>query len=174
MRLFIAAELSENILEALAETSALLRSRVRGRYVAPDSFHVTLAFLGEVENGRFESLANVLEDGCKGHRTFSVELGDYGSFGRRSAATLWQGFRDTGQLADLAQSVRQRLQDARFDFDAKPFLPHVTLMRAANLKEGTLPIPSIARGTIGRVALFRSHLSGTRPVYEPLHVVELG
>ena len=46
MRLFIAAELPENLLEALAETSARLRDTVKGRYVAPDSFHLTLAFLG--------------------------------------------------------------------------------------------------------------------------------
>ena len=78
--------------------------------------------------------------------------------------------------AELPENILEALAetDARFDFDAKPFLLHATLMRAANLKEGTLPIPSIARGTIGRVALFRSHLSGTRPVYEPLHVVKLG
>lgn len=173
MRLFVAAELPENILEALAETSALLRSRVRGRYVAPDSFHVTLAFLGEVERGRFESLASVLEDACKGHRAFGVALGDYGSFGRRSAATLWQGFRDAEPWVDPAQSVRQRLRDASFSFDEKPFLPHVTLMRAANLKDGALPMPIVAQGTIERVSLFRSDLSGARPVYELLHSVEL-
>lgn len=42
MRLFVTVELPEGALEALAETSALLRESVRGRFVASDSFHVTL------------------------------------------------------------------------------------------------------------------------------------
>ena len=173
MRLFIAAELPDSMVEALAETSAQLRGCVRGRYVSPDSFHITLAFLGDVESGRIAPLTNALENGCTEHRPFEVALGDFGSFGRRPAATLWQGFRDAGNLGELAQSVRESLQEAGFDFDAKPFRPHITLMRAADLKSGTLPMPHITRGTIQRVTLFKSDLSGARPVYEPLHIVEL-
>lgn len=78
MRLFVAAELPEEIREALAETSALLRGRMRGRYVAPDSFHVTLAFLGEVEQHRVNDACNALERGCADFSAFSVSLGNLG------------------------------------------------------------------------------------------------
>ena len=54
MRVFVAAELPDEMYDALCETSALLRASVRGRYVAPDSFHVTLAFLGNVESWRID------------------------------------------------------------------------------------------------------------------------
>ena len=46
-------------------------------------------------------------------------------------------------------------------------------MRAADLAEGELPAPALAEGVVTNVALFRSDLSGQRPVYEALHTVEL-
>ena len=175
MRLFVAAELPDAVLDALAETSAFLRGSVPGRYVAPDSFHVTLAFLDEVEGRRVDDAIDAIEGGCEGFRAFEVALGDFGSFGRRSAATLWQGFREAGDLPAVAASVRSALREAGFSFDEKSFLAHVTLMRAADLAAvSELPMPHIAHGTIDTVTLFSSDLSGEHPVYEPLHAVRLG
>ena len=174
MRLFIAAELPGEITDALAETSALLRAHVRGRYVAPDSFHVTLAFLGDVEGARVERAISAIDKGCRDATAFAVELGDLGSFGRRSKATLWQGFRDPGALPAIAESVRDELSACGFAFDEKPFRAHITLMRAADLTSGALPSPSIAKGEIDSITLFKSDLSGARPVYEPLHICQLG
>lgn len=173
MRLFIAAELPDEITEALSETSALLRGAVRGRYVASDSFHVTLAFLGEVETGRVDLAIEALEEGCYGLGASKVALGELGSFGRRAKATLWQGFADAGVLPEAATAIRTELRAFGFEIDGKPFVPHVTLMRAADLSSGTLPAPVLGSGRIGNITLFRSDLSGERPVYEPVHSVLL-
>ena len=173
MRLFIAAELPDTLREALAETSAALRDSVRGRYVASDSFHVTLAFLGEVPGARVPELADALEGACAHHRAFSAHLGELGSFGKRAKATLWQGFAEPAPFKALAADVRASLTRIGFTFDAKPFRPHITLMRAADLSAGTLPACCPAEGEISRVTLFSSDLSGKRPVYTALHTVEL-
>ncbi len=174
MRLFIATELPGEVAEALAETSAMLRGCMRGRYVAPDSFHVTLAFLGDVETARVDDAIDALEEGCRGAQPINVSLGELGSFGRRSKATLWQGFREASQLQDLAQSVRTALRQRDLPYDDKPFRAHVTLMRAADLSKGALPSPALAEGRIDHITLFKSDLSGPRPVYEALHTVKLG
>lgn len=175
MRLFIAAELPEELMEALAETSADLRECVHGRYVGTDSLHVTLAFLGDVEAARVPAIEAALEEACAGHEAFEARLAELGSFGRRAEATLWQGFDTAGQagLAALARDVRTALEARGFTFDAKPFRAHVTLMRQANLTRGTLPMAHTASGTVGTVTLFKSDLSGKRPVYTPLCSVEL-
>jgi 2'-5' RNA ligase len=174
VRLFIAAELPGEVREALAETSALLRDAVRGRYVGPDLFHVTLAFLGEVSVARIGELEGLLEQACQGHAPFQVALGPLGSFGRARRAVLWQGF-DRGRdgLDALATDVRASLADAGYTFDQKGFLPHVTLMREANLTTGTLPVPVVESGTLDTVTLFSSDLSGARPRYEALCQVTL-
>ena len=173
MRLFVAAELPDEMYEALCETSALLRANVRGRYVTSDSFHVTLAFLGSVESSRVDDAIAAIEDGCQEVEAMQAAFGELGSFGRRSAATLWQGFRAPGPLPQAAQGVREQLELRGFEFDKKKFLPHVTLMRKADLSSGELPMPFPATGIIDTVTLFQSDLSGKRPVYKPLHTVRL-
>ena len=173
MRLFIAAELPYELVEALSETSALLRTHVKGRYVGTDSFHVTLAFLGSVPAQRVDAAAEALDRGCQGHGALEVSLGELGSFGKRSAATLWQGLRPEDELRALAVDVRAALKDAEFEFDEKPFRAHITLMRKADLTRGELPPAAIASGRIEAITLFSSDLSGDRPRYEPLHTVVL-
>ncbi|MBR1828875.1 MAG: RNA 2',3'-cyclic phosphodiesterase [Atopobiaceae bacterium] len=174
MRLFVALELPEELLDALSETSAALRDSVRGRYVAPDRFHVTLAFLGEVAGTRVGSASSAVAQACAGHGPLPVALGELGSFGRRNSAVLWQGV-EGGELLDaLARDVRASLKDAGFSLDDKSFLPHVTLMRAADLTKGALPMPALARGVVDTVTLFSSDLSGAHPVYTPLERFFLG
>ena len=174
MRLFVAAELPIELVEALSETSARLRSCVKGRYVGSDSFHVTLAFLGSVPAQRVEDVAAALDRGCWGHGAVDVTLGELGSFGKRGAATLWQGLKPEDTLRDLAGDVRAALGTAGFEFDAKAFRAHITLMRKADLTGGALPSAAVAAGRIETVTLFSSDLSGDRPRYEPLHRVALG
>ena len=173
MRLFIAAELPDTMLDALAETSASLRSSVQGRYVGSDLFHATLAFLGNVEASRVAEIEELLADACSGHAPFETTLGALGSFGRKSRATLWQGFAETGEFKALARDVQEALRSAGFDFDRKGFIPHITLMRNADLAAGILPMPAVATGTIDTVTLFSSDLTGPRPVYEALASITL-
>lgn len=170
MRLFVAAELPDALMEALSETSALLRDHVPGRYVAPDSFHLTLAFLGEVPSACVNVACEALDEACALQPPISVVLGPLGSFGRARRATLWQGFaRGVDELDGLAGDVRETLSDYGLAYDSTAFAPHVTLMRAADLTSGLLPMPVIERGVIDTVTLFSSDLSGDRPHYEPLH-----
>ena len=174
MRLFVAAELPEELFEALCETSAALRDSVRGRYVASDSFHITLAFLGEVASARVEDACDALDEACSDQAPVIATLGPLGSFGRARRATLWQGLsRGVDELAGIAGDVRECLANHGFDFDAKLFVPHVTLMRAADVGAGSLPVPTVDTGRIDTVTLFRSDLSGERPRYERVHSVRL-
>ena len=173
MRLFIATELPQDLLDALAETQAALRGSVRGRSIRQGSFHVTLAFLGNVEAWRVADLANMLDSACAGHAAFETGLGELGHFGRANKATLWQGFTNKAAFTTLAQRIRTGLKQEGFSFDSKGFLPHVTLMRNADLSEGVLPMPYIAYDIIDTVALFESDLSGDMPVYTALHTVRL-
>ena len=174
MRLFIAAELPEQMLDSLSETSALLREHVKGRYVAPDSFPVTMAFLGELSQTQAADAAAALETACEGQEPVGVSFGALGSFGRARKATLWQGFsRGVDELSGLAGDIREELAENGLPYDGSLFVPHVTLMRAASIMGGVLPMPVVEKGVIDTITLFRSDLSGTRPHYEPLQRVTL-
>lgn len=175
MRLFVAAELPDTLLDALAETSAALRSEVSGRYVGPDLFHVTLAFLGDVPAAQADEVLACMAQACACQPAFQTSLGALGTFGRPSSAVLWQGFSSgRKEWSALATSVRSSLAAAGIRYDGTGFVPHVTLMRRANVSSGRLPMPYLAKGTIQTVTLFCSDLSGARPRYEALGRLELG
>lgn len=174
MRLFVAAELPSACYDALCETSALLRSHVRGRYIGPDLFHVTLAFLGEVPAMQASEVADLVERACKEHVPFYTTLGGLGTFGRASSAVLWQGFAEGCSAWDvLAHDVRQTLCAEGYSIDAKGFIPHVTLMRRADVAHGALPMPCVDGGEVTTVTVFSSDLSGERPRYEAIRRVSL-
>lgn len=174
MRLFVAAELPTALHEALCETSALLREQVRGRYVAPDSFHMTLAFLGEVSADQVGEVCAALEEACADVPPIRATLGPLGTFGRARKATLWQGLAvGVDEMGGLAGDMRECIAQHGLGYDPAAFVPHVTLMRGADLGGGLLPMPLVATDTIDTVTLFRSDLSGERPRYEPLHSVHL-
>ena len=155
--------------EALSETSALLRSCVHGRYVAPDSFHVTLAFLGERAGSEVTELESVLGEACESCAAFNTALGALGTFGRANRATLWQGFSSGNeQWASVVSEVQRGLSTVGYTPEHKRFVPHVTLMRRADISHVALPMPCVERGRIDTVTLFLSDLSGSRPRYEAL------
>lgn len=170
----MAAELPEEMLDALAETSARVRDEVIGRFVAPELFHVTLAFLGEVPGTQVYEVGELMRCGCRAQTVFQTSLGPLGIFGRSASAVLWQGFVG-GEVAwtALAQDVRRALREGGYAIDGKSFIPHVTLMRRADVSRGVLPMPCIERGDIQRVTLFSSDLSGPYPRYEALESYDL-
>jgi 2'-5' RNA ligase len=173
MRLFIALELPDELRETLAETQGMLRGCIKGRFVGSDSLHLTLAFLGSVEAHRVPDIEEALQRACAGHDAIDASLGELGAFGRRSKSTLWQAVHPKHELAALAADVRAELRRSGFSFDEKTFLPHITLMLNADVSTGELPMPHMARGTVDTVTLFKSDLSGPRPVYEGLYSCEL-
>ena len=111
MRLFVAAELTDEMVEALVETQAGLRDTVHGRYVAPDSLHVTLAFLGQVNHSRVGELTDVLYEATAATEPIEAMLGPLGSFGRRSSAIVWQGFQEGSE--ELKQVAARVLLDKK-------------------------------------------------------------
>ena len=174
MRLFVAAELPERMIEALSETSAALRDAVHGRFVSPDRFHVTLAFLGEVPARDVERISGAVERACLGHSPFAATLGELGTFGRGRKVALWQGFsRGNDVWVELARDVRGALEAEGQTFDGRRIVPHVTLMYRAQILTSELPMPCVVEDVIHTVTLFSSDLSGDVPRYEPLARVEL-
>ena len=174
MRLFVAAELPEPMIEALSETTAALRDVVHGRFVSPDRFHVTLAFLGEVPVRDVERISEAVEGACLGHSPFAVTLGALGTFGHGRRVALWQGFsRGTDDWATLSCDVRRALEAEGLTFDGRRFVPHVTLMYRAQILTSELPMPHVTEDVIHTVTLFSSDLSGDVPCYDPLSRVEL-
>ncbi|NTU89615.1 MAG: RNA 2',3'-cyclic phosphodiesterase [Actinobacteria bacterium] len=157
MRLFIAAELPSSIKEELSSTSEELRPHMKGRFVAPDLYHVTLAFIGEKDEKLFPRICETVKDACAKHEPFEVALGGLGFFGKRDSATLWYGLRETSQIEMLAKDIHTGLAKNGITFDEKPFHPHVTLARKVSINDTILAeCRGCSSGPVDTVTLYRS------------------
>lgn len=174
MRSFIALELPDSMVGEVQALARQLRSAVPGRFMKPGTYHLTLAFLGEVDEAGARRAMEALDDACRGLGSVPLRPEGLGSFGRTSDATLWLGIAPTPELMKLARAARTALDARGIGYDAKPFKPHITLARRARLGQGELVglvFPGEARAS--RATLFKSTLSPDGTRYKPLHSVRL-
>ena len=174
MRTFIALELPEAFADEVAAMGRRLALCCEGRFVRRETYHVTLAFLGEIDEAASHDAVGALEEACAGRGPVPLRCEGLGKFGRPHDATLWLGLEATSELVGLATSVRERLAARNVAFEDKPFRPHVTLGRRVRLPRAELPslafpLPDEAM----RVTLFKSILEPDGARYKPLHTVEL-
>ena len=174
MRAFIALELPAAFADEVARLARVLGTACAGRFVPAGSHHLTLAFLGEVDEAGTRAAMGALEAACAGAGPVALAPDGLGTFGSGRATTLWLGVRASDELVLLAARVRAELAARGLAYDEKPFRPHVTLARRARLPHAPLgdlafPRPDGAR----HVTLFRSILGPDGARYKPLHTVEL-
>lgn len=136
---------------------------------------MTLAFLGDVTERELADAMLVLDEAASRFDPVELAPDGLGKFGRANDATLWLGFMQDPALMELAAFVRAGLDDAGVSFDAKSFLPHLTIARRAALDHGMLPaLPFPAPGQTDELTLFKSTLTGDGAIYEPIYTVRLG
>ncbi|WP_255989667.1 RNA 2',3'-cyclic phosphodiesterase [Chitinolyticbacter albus] len=164
-RLFIALTPPNRVRQSLARLrDTLLRER-GGRGMVTDNLHLTLAFLGVTPSHRIPELLTLLAS--LPPAIFSLTLDCYGSFKANSpkGSIVWAGCQTPPELAALVDTLWQRLSDAGFAFDAKHFVPHVTLLRDASPDAG--PCKAIV-WPAGAPVLFRTEATAKGPRY---HVI---
>jgi 2'-5' RNA ligase len=168
-RCFVAVPIGEELRARLAGYVGQLRRAPRDqtlRWADPETWHVTLAFLGDTDAAATPALGRALAGVAGRHAAFRVTTGGIGSFpaGGR-LRVLWYGIDDTqGRLEALERDVRAALH---LDPEPGPFRPHLTLGRVGDgferpsLTELTRASAEPPTGYIevDRVDLYRSHLS---------------
>ena len=174
MRLFVALVPPAPVLDDLAAACARLRPGPAGlRWAGREQWHVTLAFLGEVDEDTVTRLAPRLERAASRHRRLGLSLAGAGAFpGPDRASVLWTGLAgDRRGLGELAMSVSAgaRRAGAPPPDAGRRYRPHVTLGRCrvpADLRAVTAGLSGYQgpAWTAGEISLIRSTL-GPRPHY---------
>ena len=127
MRLFVGIPLAATAVCELTAASARLRSDGDGlRWSKPESWHITLQFLGNTEPERYECVVARL--GELRLPPVPIWLEGLGSFDR--AGVLFAEVRPTPELLLLQRRVNQAMEACGFPVDARPYQPHITLARS--------------------------------------------
>jgi 2'-5' RNA ligase len=124
MRLFVALSIPKTVAQSLM----LLQGGVPGaRWQDREQLHLTLRFIGEVENRDIDLIDDMLAGIMA--PDFALQLHGVGQFGNKQAHSLWAGVRPSPALEHLARKVDSAIRRVGQPQDAHPFKPHVTLAR---------------------------------------------
>lgn len=108
-----------------------------GRFTSPANLHLTLKFIGEVEEERAAALAARIND--LKIAPFTLKASGLGTFKTREGRTLYLAFEPSEELLSLHARVLEILRELGVSpKDEKPFVPHVTIARKAKLDLASL------------------------------------
>ncbi len=198
IRSFLAVELPDELRNGIAALQDELRQRLNhgvGKYariqwVQISSIHLTMKFLGDIEEELVEPIHGAITDAVCALEGTDLLLSRLGCFPHiRAPRVLWvgsSGNKETGELpvADLHRAIEECMPRFGFARETKEFTPHLTLARvkegerqvgAALTKSGILDRPiTLSALPVRSVALMKSDLRPTGAVYTRLWEVKIG
>ena len=123
---------------------------IGARWIDRDSFHITLRFIGDIDDGLAREIAYEL-DGVTA-RPFSLKLKGIDVFGGNKPHTLYAGVEANDELRRL-QSIHERIcQVLGLDAESRKFTPHVTLARLRD------PNLGVVHNYVASHSLYKSRL----------------
>ena len=168
MRLFIAIQFNENILDALTIFQDELRAQgVYGNFTKRENLHITLAFIGEYGNP--DDVLEAMEQ--VDFRPIDIALDGVGCFGE----LFWAGINDNPFLTGYVKKLRRKLAEYDIPFDRKRFSPHITLIRKYSYRGGReIPVSEPPKGYMKaeRVSLMRSERGKHGMIYTEIGAIE--
>jgi 2'-5' RNA ligase len=187
MRTFIAIELPKEIKDSLASLQAQLKtSGADVKWVEPQNIHLTLKFLGEVDEKKLEKIVNILEEVAKNKNPFFLSISSIGAFPKLDyPRVIWLGI-DEGdkESKEIAKELEEKIAKTGIPKEDRPFSSHITIGRtksALNREKLVQNLKTLA-GNFGKrnlacrvtkLILFKSTLTPKGPLYEALKEANL-
>ena len=189
MRLFVGVELDDAVRRRAARLAADLRTDLerghhfQARWVEPANLHLTLAFIGEVDEATGDAMRAEL-DRRFDVSPFDVHLAGFGAFPPSGPTrVVWLGVtRGDASMGQLHHEVEARLQPLGYQPERRAYSAHLTVARVKDAPRGrhaairnAIGEAPAGAGTlrVDHVTLFRSRLSPKGAAYETLLRVPL-
>ena len=182
VRAFVALNFPDQLRHELWDALSPLRyarEKLPVKWVRPENIHLSLKFLGDVEETREPELAAALKRaaGTRGEpHTLTLQITGFGVFpDYHRPHVVWAGVTPDPGLELLQHGVEQAFAPLGFATEARAFRPHVTLGRAARearprdftgLEEILAATDFDATVTVAEVDLMQSTLQRDGPVYQ--------
>ncbi|ARS89609.1 RNA 2',3'-cyclic phosphodiesterase [Natrarchaeobaculum aegyptiacum] len=184
MRLFVSVDLPDDLAEPVADLQSEFSEASGLNFTDPEQAHVTLKFLGEVDEDRVPDLERELEAAVSDADvdSFRVRYGGLGVFwSLEYISVVWLGVEEGGaELTRLHEAIESRTTAMGFDAEDHDFTPHVTLARMEHAggkelvqKLVTEREPTVGETTVESVRLTESTLTDEGPVYSTVAAFSL-
>ena len=183
IRTFVCIELPPDIKAGIAGLQESLKKVGRGvRWSRPEGIHLTLKFLGDVEEDKIENIGERVAVACEGIAPFHIELAQAGAFPNfRRPRVFWLGIHEeSGFLGRLQKEIDKQLRETGFQKEARAFSPHLTIGRVKSGDDLSALCEALQNVHIepmplqaNQVVVMQSRLRPSGALYTPLKVINL-
>lgn len=177
MRLFIALDMDAAVLERMEALQEMLRQAAglgsrEAKWVRPEQMHLTLKFLGPVEDSDVTQVCAMVQETASRYEAFELTCKGVGVFGR-PARVVWAGCEGGRTLAEMQRELDRRFTQAGWAAENRAFTAHLTLCRIKSaaagfaLTEASVPFEKEVFGSVwvDSVAVYESCLTSAGPDY---------
>jgi RNA 2',3'-cyclic 3'-phosphodiesterase len=182
VRVFFSVEIPDEIKDNIEKLIGGLKLGPM-KWINKKNMHITLKFLGRVEDNKIESLVNTVGKLIKGFGPIKIGFGGFGAFpDPKHPRVIWIGINGgAGELKKLADKIEDELCEKGYGEEEREFSPHLTIGR---IKESidtealccfieSNKNTSIGSFVIKDISLMKSTLMKNGPVYEELKRISL-
>ena len=177
MRLFFAVRVSDAIKKDVGDAQKTFPVRnPPWRWIVPGNLHITLKFLGEVDEKLLPDLREVARYAASSVKPFRVVYGPFGGFPAlsRPRVIFFEATEGTSELAALARELEVGAELLGVPRENRPFTAHLTLARIKeplppgirDALQKVAPLPATAFQEVDRFSLMQSHLRREGAQYE--------
>lgn len=172
LRCFIALDISREAIRKIEDVQNLIKKKnlFYGKFTEPENLHLTLKFLGEIEEEKVEEVKKKLS--AIKFKEFKVSFGEAGVFSKKSLRMLWIKLNGKG-IWDLQEEINEKLRDI-FPKEER-FMSHITIARMRNVPDRQEFLDYVKNMKIPRVDfdvksffLKKSELLPEGPIYSNL------
>lgn len=187
MRTFIAIELPQEIRDFLGRIQEQLKtSGADVKWVNPENIHLTLKFLGEIDEKKMAKISEILNDIAENKNSFQIRISSLGAFPNMDfPRVIWVGIgQGDAETKAIAKELEEKIVRLGIPKEDRPFSSHITIGRTRS----TLNREKLVRSLVSmedkvekenltfsatKITLFKSTLTPKGPIYETLHNASL-
>lgn len=178
MRAFIGLDFDVGLKKELCEIQKILKlSSKKGSWVPQPNFHITLKFLGNIDEDKVGCIDKAIKYVAYSNSPISLILGELGYFNKKGEeyGVLWLGIKGAVEkLHRVYDMMERKMNEIGFVMEKREFTPHITLGRKV---KSNIPFNELSESiehklgrsfTLHNIALMKSHEVMGKRVYTPI------
>jgi len=152
------------------------------KLVEPENIHVTLKFLGDVDEALVDQIERIMHDAVKGIDPFAVKIKGTGVFpNEKYIKVIWIGLENSQIIGTIAKRIDEQLAALGFTKEKRGFSSHLTIGRVKTAKQKEHLVKTIEKYAdvefgeqhIRSIKLKKSELTPKGPIYTTIKEVKL-
>ncbi len=187
MRAFIAIDIPQDLKDKFSQIQEnLKKSDLEFKWVKPENLHLTLKFLGYIDEQQLPEIIKVIEEIVYGQKSFKLRFESFGFFpDPRRPRVFFVGTNNQDLLKAMVQQLEIKLEKIGFPVESLPagrqgrFQSHLTLARIKSRKNLETLLKNLEKiklegdFAVKEIILYESILKPTGPLYEKITSISL-